>query len=172
MSFVLRQINLQFSKNGEVLLPLEGLKCTALISNPGGANAFATLQLRVYGMKLNEMNQFSSGGANLIINENIDITVLAGDVGGTIGQIFFGGIFSSYIDFSAVPDVAFVCSAQSGIFQKASPSAANSWKGSQNVEDIKDHDKQVLDEQEKADKLAHDEKNKTWGIEFKPKTRV
>ena len=136
MSFVLRQINLEFSKNGEVLLPLEGLKCTALISNPGGSNAFATLQLRVYSMTLDQMNQFSSGGANLIINENIDITILAGDVGGTIGQIFFGGIFSSYIDFSAVPEVAFVCSAQSGIFQKASPSAANSWKGSQNVEDI------------------------------------
>lgn len=136
MSFVFRQIDLQFSKNGNVILSLQGLKCTAIISNPGGNNAFATLQLRVYGMTLNEMNYFSSGGANLIINENFDITLLAGDVGGTIGQIFFGGIFSSYIDFSSVPDVAFVCSAQSGIFNKASPSAANSWVGSQNVEDL------------------------------------
>lgn len=136
MSFVYRQIDLQFSKNGEVLLSLKGLKCTAIINNPGGNNAFAQLQLRVYGMTLDQMNKFSAGGASNVKFEKIDITVLAGDVGSTIGQIFFGGIFSSYIDFSTVPDVAFVCSARAGIFEQASPSAANSWKGSQNAEDL------------------------------------
>ena len=136
MSFVLRQINLTFSKNGEIKASFEGLKCTAIINNPGGNNAFAQLQLRVYGMTLDQMNQLSGGGASNIRFEKIDITVLAGDVGGTIGQIFFGGLFSSYIDFSSVPDVAFVCSARAGIFQQASPSASNSWKGSQNAEDL------------------------------------
>ena len=90
MSFVYRQIDLQFSKNGEVLLSLKGLKCTAIINNPGGNNAFAQLQLRVYGMTLDQMNKFSAGGASNVKFEKIDITVLAGDVGSTIGQIFFG----------------------------------------------------------------------------------
>lgn len=136
MTFAKRQLNLQFSKNGNVLVSLEGLRCTALISNPGGNNGLAQLQLRVYGMTLEHMNQFTSTGANLIVNEGFNITVLAGDEGSPLGQIFSGGILSSYIDFSAVPEVAFVCVAQSGIFEKASPSASNSWTGAQNAEDL------------------------------------
>ena len=136
MSFVLRQINLTFSQNGEIKASFEGLKCIAIINNPGGNNAFAQLQLRVYGMTLNQMNELSAGGASNIKFQKIDITILAGDIGGTIGQIFFGGLLSSYIDFSSAPDVAFVCSARAGIFQQASPSASNSWEGSQNAEDL------------------------------------
>lgn len=136
MTFATRQINLQFSQAGKTLVILEGLRCTAMVLNPGGNNAFAQLQLRVYGMTLAQMNQFSSTGAVLVANEKFQITVLAGNEGSTIGQIFSGGIVASYIDFSAQPEVAFVVTAQSGYFEKASPAAANSWSGTQNAEDL------------------------------------
>ena len=136
MSLRIRTISFAFSKNGEIKASFEGLKCVAIINNPGGNNAFAQLQLRVYGLSLAHMNQFSAGGASSIRFENIDITVLAGDVNGQIGQVFTGGLFSSYIDFSSAPDVAFVCAARAGLFQQAAPSASNSWKGSQNAESL------------------------------------
>lgn len=139
MSFAKRQINLIFSVNGKEIY-LQGLRSQAIISNPGGNNAVALLQLRVYGMTLEQMNSLSSTGASTNAGAlgigNVSVTVLAGDEGQTVGQIFKGGVLKSYIDFSAVPEVSFIVSAQAALFEKASPVKANSWKGVQNAEDL------------------------------------
>lgn len=141
MTFEIRQINVQFSTaNNEVTL-LEGLRATAIILNPGGENTQGQLQLRIYGMTLSQMNQFSSAGsvgsgASFIADSAISITVLAGNQGGILGQVFQGGIQSSYIDFASVPEVAFVCTAQAGLYQNSAPAAPNGWDGTQNAEDL------------------------------------
>lgn len=135
MSYAKRQINLIFStKDNEIYL--EGLRCQAIITNPGGNNAAANLQLRVYGMTMAHMNELSSTGANLIALDNVSVTVLAGNQGEAIGQIFSGGVLKSYIDFSSLPEVSFICSAQAGLWEKANPVAPNSWNGAQNAEDL------------------------------------
>lgn len=136
MSFAIRQINLLFSGSAEGKVSLEGLRCQAVISNPGGDNAIGTLQLRVYGMSLARMNQYSSIGSSLVNAENYSITVVAGDEGNPLLEVFSGHIYSSFIDFSSVPDVCFVCSAAAGYFEKATPIAPNSYPGSQNAQDI------------------------------------
>jgi len=135
VSFKQRQINLQFSGNGETL-SLEGLRCAAMIMNPGGFNGFGSLELRVYGMTLAQMNQYSSTGSNQVATLKQSVTVSAGNVGETIAQVFQGTLLRSYIDFSAVPDSCFVCAAQTGLFDKTMAAAPLSLKGAQNAEDI------------------------------------
>lgn len=135
MSFKERQINLQFS-NGDSTLSLEGLRCNAMITNPGGYNAFGQLQLRVYGMTLDEMNQYSSVGSNMVAVSNFSVVLSAGNTGENIAQVFSGTLIRSFIDLSGTPEVAFVCSAIAGYYGKATSAAAGSWPGAQNAEDI------------------------------------
>ena len=136
MTFKVRQIDLQFtSANGEAVV-LKGLRCSATITNPGGNTAFGQLQLRVYGMTLAQMNEYSSSGSNMVAIQDQSVTVSAGDEGGILTQVFSGTLISSFIDLSSVPDVGFVCAAVAGYYNKAAPSAPNTYPGAQNAEDI------------------------------------
>lgn len=136
MTFAVRQIDLQFtSSNGEAVV-LKGLRCSATITNPGGNSAFGQLQLRVYGMTLDQMNQYSSAGSNMVAIQDQSVTVSAGNEGGILTQVFSGTLISSFIDLSSVPDVGFVCAAVAGYYNKAAPSAPNTYSGAQNAEDI------------------------------------
>ena len=136
MSFAIRQINLQFSGATTGDVNLQGLKCQAVISNPGGTNSIGQLQLKVYGMTLEQMNQYSSAGANLVSVNNFSITVVVGNQGKPLIQVFSGHIQSSFIDFSAIPEVCFVVTAASGYYEKSTSVAPNSYNGSKNAEDI------------------------------------
>ena len=135
MSFAQRQIDVAFS-SGSGTVNLQGLRCAAVIMNPGGFVAYGQLQLRIYGMSLDQMNAYSSTGVNMVAAQDIAITVSAGDVGGILYQVFQGTLIRSFIDFSGAPNVAFVCSAIAGYFQKATPAAPNSYPGTHNAEDI------------------------------------
>jgi hypothetical protein len=135
MTFKQRQINLQFSgEKGD--LELTGLRCHAIVANPGGFSAYGQLQLRVWGMTLEQMNQYSSTGINMVAVQNRSVTVSAGDVDGPMTQVFKGTLIRSFIDFATAPDVCFVCSAVAGYFEKAKATAPNSYQGAQNAEDI------------------------------------
>jgi len=135
MTFAQRQISLQFSgANGTV--SLEGLKCSAIIANPGGSSAFGQLQLRAWGMTLDQMNEYSSTGVNMVASQNQSVTVSAGNVGGAMTQVFAGTLMRSFIDFANLPDVCFTCSAVSGYADKATPKPPNSYAGAHNAEDI------------------------------------
>ena len=125
MTFAVRQINLQFSTADGETTSLEGLRCSAIITNPGGSSAFGQLRLKVYGMTLNEMNKFSSTGANQIYLENKSVTLSAGDEGTPLTQVFSGQIISSYIDLSSMPDISFNCAAISGWVAKGTSAASN-----------------------------------------------
>jgi hypothetical protein len=136
MTFAVRQIDLQFtSANGEAVV-LKGLRCSATITNPGGNSAFGQLQLRVYGMTLAQMNEYSSSGSNMVAVQDQSVTVSAGNEGGVLTQVFSGTLISSFIDLSSVPEVGFVCAAVAGYYNKAAPAAPNSYPGAQNAEDI------------------------------------
>lgn len=136
MTFAKRQINLQFTSADGSTVNLQGLRCSALITNPGGNTAFGQLQLRVYGMTLEQMNQYSSAGSNMVAVQNQSVTVSAGNVGGVINEVFSGTLISSFIDLSHQPEVCFTCAAVAGYYNKAAPSAPNTYEGSQNAEDI------------------------------------
>ena len=135
MSFVQRQINVQFS-NSQGTLNLEGYRATCVVSVLGGYNSGSQLQMRIFGMSISEMNEFSSAGSNQVLATPNVVTVSAGDAGGVISQIFQGTMIKSYIDFSGIPEVSFIVSAVSGYYERSSSAAPNSWKGAQNAQDI------------------------------------
>lgn len=137
MSFKIRQINLKFQNPNEEAVNLEGLRCSAIITTAGGYSSAAQLQIRIYGMTLEHMNQFSSVGANFVNIQNTTITVLAGNQGDpSLTQVFKGSLISSFIDTSSLPDVAFVCAAVSAYNYKATPSASQKFPGANNAEKI------------------------------------
>lgn len=137
MSFVARQINLQFNSNGNIdTINLSGLRTQVIVTNPGGNNSYGALTLKVYGMTLDQMNTYSSAGADFVAISNQSITVSAGNVGAAPIQIFSGTIRRAYIDFGSLPDVAFVCEAVSGLFQKVNPIDSLQINGNANAEDL------------------------------------
>jgi len=136
MTFAFRQINLQFTSANGKTVKLEGLRCSAVITNPGGNSAFGQLQLQVYGMTLDQMNEYSSTGSNMVAVQDQSVTVVAGNQGGSLNQVFSGTLISSFIDLSNAPEVSFVCAAVAGYYNKAAPSAPNTYEGAQKAEDI------------------------------------
>jgi len=136
MTFAVRQINLQFTSANGKTVKLEGLRCAAVITNPGGNSAFGQLQLQVWGMTLDQMNEYSSTGSNMVAVQDQSVTVVAGNQGGSLNQVFSGTLISSFIDLSNQPDVSFVCAAVAGYYNKAAPAAPNTYQGSQKAEDI------------------------------------
>lgn len=136
MSFVKRQIKLQFSGDNYYDVSLEGLRATAVVTNPGGNNAYGQLQLRVYGMTLDQMNTYSSTGTNFTAIQNQTIAVSVGEYGKPLTQIFNGTILRSYIDFSSIPEVSFIVSASTGLYQKVKHIDDTSIPNTSNSEDI------------------------------------
>lgn len=135
MAFKRRVINLQFSKNDKTLT-LNGLRCSAVISNYGGLDGCARLQLKAYGMTLAQMNEYSSVGTALVQLGDVSLSVMAGTEDGPMAQIFQGFLIASYIETAGSPEIAFTAAAQSGYNIKGLPAASNSFKGAKNAEDI------------------------------------
>lgn len=135
MTYKQRRISLQFS-DSKGTLSLQGLRCNAIIQNPGGFSSYGMLELRAFGMSLEQMNQFSSVGMNGVRSEQRTVLVSAGDVDGVVTQVFEGSLIRSFIDFAGAPDACFVCAAVAGFYEKAKATAPNSYKGAQNAEDM------------------------------------
>ena len=64
MTYAIRQIELVFTTPNKKPVVLKNLKCNAIITNPGGYSAFGQLQLQVFGMTLDQMNEYSSTGSS------------------------------------------------------------------------------------------------------------
>jgi len=135
MTFKKRVLKVQFTQSNGDIVDFSGYRIYAVIDNPGGYAASGSLELRIFGMPLDQMDAYSSTGFTLSANQNQSITVSAGDEGGAIAQIFKGSIIRSRIEF-AQPEASFCVSAIAGFYEKATSAAANSYTGAQNAEDM------------------------------------
>ena len=134
MTFAQRVINLQFRKES-LTVNLANMRCHAVISEPGGMVSGSRLELRVWGMTLDHMNEFTSTGSDMMKLNSEAVAVWAGNANGPMSLVFEGNIISAEIDFTGAPEVFFSCSARSAFFDQISPGAPNSWPGAQNAED-------------------------------------
>ena len=134
MTFQKRILQVQFTQANGDKVDLSGYRVFAVIDNPGGYNAFGSLELRIFGMSLDTMDTYSSTGFTLN-DKKQSITVSAGYEGGAIAQVFTGSILRSRIEFNQ-PEVSFCVSAVAGFYEKSTSAAANSFEGSQNAEDM------------------------------------
>lgn len=149
MAFVRRQITLRFQlgqqstggttlpkqtfgPDGSDVVTLEGLRVSAVISKAGTPSG-ATLTMQVYGMRLELMNKLATlGMVYSQIRRNV-VTVLAGDEGAVPAVAFTGTILQAWIDFTAMPDVAFHVEAQTLGAESVIPADPTSIQGSADV---------------------------------------
>ena len=135
MSYAARQINLLFRSSAGVL-ELNGLQVSAVINLAGGTQCSARLQMHIWGMTLQQMDQYSSVGSQLVAVAENSVTVMAGNQGAPMSNAFEGTIYRAFMDFSSIPNVAFVVSGVAGLYQRALPSVPNQYAGPHAAENI------------------------------------
>lgn len=141
MTLVQRRIDLKFvlgeqsfGSGGEDTLTLEGLRCSANISR-AGLVSLASLELRVWGMTLDSMNKLSVTNQVAYPNQrNNIVTVLAGDEGNPLTEVFSGNMSLATINARGAPDVTFDVSAASSIIDTVKPADPTSYEGSVSID--------------------------------------
>lgn len=135
MSFAKRKINVTFElgegnlgQGGANSVKLSGLRVIAQIVKAGGPS-LGTAQLQIFGMTLQQMNQFSTLGQRATTVRKNQITIEAGDEGGAMSTVFIGNITNAWFDGAAAPNVPFQVLAHVGGFDAVSPLAPTSYKG-------------------------------------------
>lgn len=99
---------------GNDTVKLSGLRTSAHVQVAG--TTASTLQLRINGMTLDNMNRLSMMGIRFATG-NVQyntVTVDAGNENEALTTVFQGTVMMAYVDFQNQPDVAFVVLAQAG----------------------------------------------------------
>lgn len=130
--FAQRIVNLKFTKDG-YNIDLTGLQVHAVIQS---YLLMSQLELRVFGMTLGLMNNYTSAGiSNGVYSENIGISVSAGDQGSVPSLVFEGTLIRSFIEFNP-PAASLYCSATAQYQQSTKANAQYQKAGPQNAENI------------------------------------
>lgn len=107
---------------------LSGHRVSAQITNSGGAS-LGQSQIRIYGLSLSLMNDFSTVGKIATMFRKNSVTLLAGDVGSVPAQIFQGTVIAAWADFLGAPDVVFNITCLSGTIEALLPILPSSYPG-------------------------------------------
>jgi hypothetical protein len=137
MTFISRRIDVKitYKANGNVLT-LSGHRviCTAVCS---GGVGMGQLQLRIFGMTPEEMNDLSTTGLLPGMYQNNVVQVFAGDDNGTpLNQVYSGTITAAYADMMNAPEVSFVIVGMAGVTENLLVVQDSSYPGSVDAADI------------------------------------
>lgn len=137
MSFVKRRIRVDFDigqdqfSSGTNTLSLEGLRTIASINNANGYSQ-GELSLRIYGMKIEDMNKLTNLGQLYMAARNYQITISAGDENSELTTIFTGTIYAAKIVYDQ-PNVCLEVESTAGFYEKMAAADATSQEGSVKV---------------------------------------
>lgn len=142
MTFVKRAIDLTFALGEGNLgdssgnaVKLSGLRVTSEILKPGGGS-MGTATLQAFGMTFDQMKQFSTLGQRPTTQRRNQLTIEAGEDGGTMSTVFIGNITNAWFDGASPGNPAFQVLAHVAGFDAVNPAQPTSFKGSANVADI------------------------------------
>jgi hypothetical protein len=135
MAFTERQLKFTFSGSPAGSFSAAGLRAMVSVqqyTGPIGVRA----EVKIWGLSLAQMTAYSTPISSAINAALPDarLIVEAGDQTG-FSKVIDAPIFQSYIDFSETPDSAFYVFV-AGIYDKSDPNSGQSWKGTQNAEQI------------------------------------
>lgn len=129
MSLIHRKITLTLDYVGQDVAKLSGARMSVNCAISGGAG-LATAQIRIFGLTLSRMNQFSTVGLlPTAFRQNI-VTIEAGDDISGMAKIFEGTIQDAWVDFQAAPEVSFNISALGGLSEALMNIPGSSFPGS------------------------------------------
>ena len=142
MSFVKRVVTLKldYGTGSQGLeapkaVELTGHRVSVSIDVSGGIG-MGMAQIRVWGMSLSLMNELSTLGQTVTLIRKNFVTVLAGDEGAALSQVFQGTILAAWADMSAAPEVCFNITAGAGAFEAVQPFRPLSYTDSAKAEDV------------------------------------
>lgn len=126
MSFTRRHIDVRFSlgqgqfgESGEDNVTLTGAKVSAQIVKTGGLSD-SIANLRIWGLPLDIMNRLTVQNKLGYQEQRFNqVTILAGGEDDGMSVCFTGTISEAWADFNNMPDVCFLVTAQSGLFEGA-----------------------------------------------------
>lgn len=122
--------------SGQNTVTLNNYRTSASITKAGG-NSQGELQIRIYGLDLQLMNQLSTlGRTPIFIDSGNKISVSAGDSINGISEIFVGTIIQAQIDLSSAPDAILVMTAYTGAYEAVQAIPPTSFKGSADAANI------------------------------------
>lgn len=132
MAFAERMLQLSFSGASSGTLQISGLRTYVSIQAMTGELGVSA-QLKVWGLSLDQMNNYSSKISAGVGIDEFTLVIEAGDVGGQLSQVVNGSIWRSYPDFQDAPDSAFNVSVAGTIYAAATPMASQSQAGAQSA---------------------------------------
>lgn len=135
MAFAKRKISIQFmlgqgafGEDGSDTVTLDGLRCSVNIVRAG--IGYSQADITIYGMTLDLMNKLTVTQKFFFQDQRYNqVIVMAGDEDSGMAVCFGGTIQEAWADGRQAPDMAFVVSAQSGMFQLMKPADPVSYKG-------------------------------------------
>lgn len=143
MTYVRRKIDLSFTlgtgafgASGEDTIDLTGLRVSATVAKAGGVS-MSQLDLRVWGMTLDQMNKLTQLRKLLPTDHRRNtVTVTAGDDQSGMGTVFTGTLGQCWADPKDSPDVSFTANAWTGMAEAITPADPTSYKGAVAVDTI------------------------------------
>lgn len=139
MSFVKRRIDVTISlgegKFGDTKGPdvtLSGYRVSVAVVAYNG-DAQSQLQLRIYGLSQDMMNQLTVIGPIMTERRNNRILVAAGDEGQVLSVVYEGTISQAWADYNSAPEVVFNVVALAAALHAVKPVNARSYRGSTDV---------------------------------------
>lgn len=131
MTFIRRQIQVDFDigedqfSNGTNTLSLTGLRTMCSIQNINGFS-LGTMNLRIYGMQVNDMNKLTNLGKLFMAAKKYQVTVSAGDANVGLSKIYTGTVFAGQIIYDQ-PNVCLEIQSMAGFYEKMT--SANAFSG-------------------------------------------
>lgn len=121
-----------YGTGGANTVTLSGLRVSANVQNAGGRSMGAA-EVRVWGMTLSKMNQLSTLGMVVTAQRKNVLTLSAHNEGEPPATFFKGTIYDAWADLNSQPDVAFVVSAKTALFEAVKTATPISIRGSADV---------------------------------------
>lgn len=135
MSFAPKAISVSFSlatgnfgSGGGNTANISGLRTIAHIDVNGGASQ-SHLNLAIYGLPLQLMNQLTTFGTQYNLQQKNGVQVTAGDAGGNLSLVFQGNIYQAWVDGQSQPQVCLRVVATPGNFYNVKPQTPLSFQG-------------------------------------------
>src|ERR1700677_556876 len=121
-----------FGNGGFSTVTVSNVRATAKITQVGTPEG-NTAEIKIYGLTQSIMNQLSRIGLQPDAVRNNVVVINAGQVGGQMSLAFAGGIWESWPDYQASPDVSLNVIAKTALLAQMKPVAPSSYPGTADV---------------------------------------
>jgi len=122
----------QFGESGHNTITLRGYRAQATITK-GALGQQTALNLRIWGMKLSDMQKVLTFGRKYDGTRDNRVIVEAGDDLAGMTQVFYGNIYDAYFDGTSQPDVALQVTGYEGGLAAIKPAPPVSIQGTVDV---------------------------------------